>query len=103
MLALVNHDLQSDLSPLMETNRVDSKAFEAVEEAIVQALGLPPGHRLKAEDSIGTLEGWDSLGHLNILIVLEKRFGKRVAQISELGKATSVGQIVSSLRSQGIV
>lgn len=87
----------------MGSDKIGPEAFEAVGEVIARALRLPEGKRLQEDDRIGTVEGWDSLGHLNILVSLEKRFGKRVAQVSELGKATSVGEIAALLRSHGIV
>ena len=44
------------------------------------------------------IDEWDSLGHLNILMLLEKKLKGKASNISELGKAFSVKKILSVLK-----
>lgn len=44
----------------------------------------------------GSVEAWDSLGHLNLMLALEQEFG-RPFSIDEMGAMTSVGKIVDVL------
>ena len=80
----------------------ESEAFSTVTNIIAGALELPEG-RIKPEDTIQTVEGWDSLGHLNILIALDKKFSGRVGKIPELAKATSVEKIVNLLQEYHVI
>lgn len=42
-----------------------------VDEVIKGTLGLPFGTDLSEEDSMGTLPGWDSYGHLSLMLAIE--------------------------------
>lgn len=55
------------------------------------------------EDSINTIEEWDSLGHLSILIRIDRLLGGKATKISELGKAESIKEIVNILSQKGLV
>ena len=71
-------------------------------EAMAQALEVPI-ERLSENSSMQNLPAWDSLGHLNILVALDKRFSGRVAKISELAKATSAREIAEILQRHGLL
>ena len=73
-----------------------------VTELIAEALKLPAG-QVTEDDSVQTIEQWDSLGHLNILIALDRQFSGQVGKIAELAKATSVKQIVSILQAHHVI
>ena len=71
-------------------------------ETISKALDVPMD-RLNEQSSMQSLTAWDSLGHLNILVALDKRFSGRVARISELAKATSAQEIARILQQHGLL
>lgn len=49
-----------------------------------------------------TVEAWDSLGHLNLMLALEQEFG-RPFSIEEMGAMTTVGHIVNVLDGREVV
>ena len=69
--------------------------------AIKEALELEAEPTI--EDNIRTLEEWDSLGHLSILIKIDRLLGGKAAKIGELGKAESIKEIIDILASKGLV
>lgn len=81
---------------------MQTDAVELVTELIAQALGVPPG-RVTEADGIETLAEWDSLGHLNILTSLDRRFQGKVAHVPGLAKATSVKAIVGLLQEHKVI
>ncbi len=48
--------------------------FEQVRGVAADLLGVPP-ERIMAESSPETLERWDSVQHLNLVLALEEKFG----------------------------
>ena len=81
---------------------MDKEAISLVAGIVAQALELPVD-RVQEEDAMETIEEWDSLGHLNILVALDKKFLGKVAKISELSKATSVEKIAEILREHHLI
>jgi len=77
-------------------------AVSIVADIIAEALKLPAG-RVTEDDSVQTIEQWDSLGHLNILIALDQKFSSQVGKITELAKATSVRKIVDILQKHHLI
>ena len=70
--------------------------------SIEQALEIPSksvGLDAIAED----VEGWDSIGHLSILMALDKLFEGKVAGISEIGEADSIPKILNALRKHSLI
>ena len=70
--------------------------------AIEKALEIPAasvGVDAEAED----VEGWDSVGHLSILMGLDVLFDGKVGGISEMASATSVPSILSVLRQHSLI
>lgn len=76
--------------------------MKTIEGIIEHALELTPGS-IKETDSVLTVEGWDSLGHLKILTELDTEFHGRLAEISELSEAKSVKAIKEILRAKGLL
>ena len=66
------------------------------------ALELPNGS-VAVEDSMNSIEEWDSLGLLNILSALEKKYGKAVTKIPELSRVQSVQEIINILKREKII
>lgn len=50
----------------------------------------------------GSVEAWDSLGHLNLMLALEQEFGRPLS-IDEMGTMTTIGRIVEVLDGTGDV
>ena len=66
-------------------------------KAVEKALKLDPGS-INIDSSSKNIDEWDSLGHLNILILLEKELKGKASTLSELGKALSIKKILSVLK-----
>ena len=43
------------------------------------------------------IEEWDSFGHLNILVALDKKFDGKIASIDEMSSAITVKDIIKLL------
>ena len=54
--------------------------------------------RITVESTVDSLEEWDSLGHLSILVSLDKKFQGRLAGIKEMASVTSVNSILKILK-----
>ena len=54
------------------------------------------------ESSPHTLEGWDSLSHLELMLELEETFGVRFST-EEMSNLTSVSRIEAALRERGVL
>jgi acyl carrier protein len=70
-----------------------------IEETIARALGIP------APDSttplkMGSTPSWDSMGHMTVVIALEKEFGVRfsVHQLPELIDVASIEKTLSRFK-----
>jgi acyl carrier protein len=74
--------------------------MSALTEVVAQAFGVEP-------DSIGessspeTVEGWDSMGHLNLIAALEKRFNISI-DIGDAMEMVSVERIRTILLDYGV-
>ena len=70
--------------------------------AIEKALELQPGS-LAESPPAGTVENWDSLGQLSILVALDKLFSGKIAGIAAMAEADSVEKILSILRQNSLL
>lgn len=69
---------------------------------IETALEIPSGS--VALDAIAdNVEGWDSIGHLSVLMALDKLFDGKVANINEIAEAYSVPKILEALRKHSLI
>ena len=59
----------------------------------------PPG-AVTAEASIGTLEGWDSIAHISIVLAVEEEIGRTLTS-DEIISVTSVERIAALLATAG--
>jgi acyl carrier protein len=53
---------------------IDQKLVENVVHTLAQALNVDVGE-VNAETQFGDLPQWDSMGHMEVLVELEKNFG----------------------------
>ena len=70
--------------------------------AIEQALNIGPGLILDSTQA-QQIEAWDSLGHLSILVALDKLFEGKLARIGEMADANSVPKILSVLKTHELL
>ena len=54
------------------------------------------------DSTMDDLEEWDSLGHLSILVTLDKRLNGRVAAIKDIATAASVREILQILKDNSL-
>ena len=59
--------------------------------------------RITVESTVDSLEEWDSLGHLSILVPLDKKFQGRLAGIKEMASVTSVNSILKILKNNNLI
>lgn len=69
---------------------------------IADALELPVD-AVGDDASSRTLEAWDSMGHINILVALDTATGGRVSNIADMQEAYSLVQIAAALRRNGLL
>lgn len=69
---------------------------EEVLKIIEEALKLEKG-AININSNPNNVSEWDSLGHLNILMSLDKRLDGKASGLSELAKAMSIKKIISVL------
>ena len=55
------------------------------------------------EDSVDSLEEWDSLGHLSMLVALDKKLNGKAAKLQELGSCQSINQLISILKKNKLI
>ena len=71
--------------------------FERVREAITITFGVP-AEEVTAETKQADLDGWDSVGHLNLMLMIEDTFGVQL-DVPDMEKLTSVPALVEFLGS----
>jgi acyl carrier protein len=72
----------------------------AIEELVSQVFGAEPGS-IDASSSPESVEGWDSMGHLNLISALEKRFNVSI-DIGDAMEMVSVQRIREILVDYGV-
>lgn len=69
--------------------------LDRVKQVVSDVFGLPPGE-VSADSSPHTVEAWDSMGHLNLVLALEQAFGVQFTP-EEIAAMTDVPLIVAAL------
>jgi acyl carrier protein len=79
-----------------------AEALEGIQDVVRDVLG--DDDLVIAEDTAaGSIDGWDSMAHVNIIIAIEKKFGLRFKAADLAGLRTegaTVGQIVDMVVGQ---
>ena len=70
-----------------------------VQSALVQALRLPP-EQVTPELAFGDLPQWDSMGHMEVMMVLETQFGIEI-NAETIAALTSVPAICAYIQESG--
>jgi acyl carrier protein len=73
-----------------------------LKKLIADALEVDPAE-VDDESSTETLEVWDSLGHINVLVALDAELDGKVAAIEGMKQAYSVPKLVALLREQKLL
>jgi acyl carrier protein len=74
-------------------------AFAEVARVLADVLGVEPA-RIRPDSSPDTIEAWDSVQHLNVIIALEQEFGLRFSP-EEIEDAVGVQAIVDLIGRKG--
>ncbi len=69
---------------------------------IEKALELKEGS-ISVDSKIDDVENWDSLGHLSILVAIDKNIEGNISEISELATADSVSNIIDLLKKNNLL
>jgi acyl carrier protein len=69
--------------------------MEGVTRVLADVFGLDPG-QIRPDSSPETIESWDSVQHLNMIIALEQEFGVRFAP-EEIEEALTVQAIAEAI------
>lgn len=67
-----------------------------LEDVIKETLGLGAKRTLADSDGLGKVAGWDSLGHLNLMVAIESAFRIRWTT-REIAELQTVGEIRHAL------
>ncbi|HYU47550.1 MAG TPA: acyl carrier protein [Terriglobales bacterium] len=67
--------------------------FEQVRAIASDIFGLPAG-KITADSSPETIENWDSMQHLNLVLALEEKFGLQLSP-EEIEQMKSVGAVAA--------
>ena len=73
---------------------------EEVVQIISKALEVD---KISIDSSVSNTEEWDSLGHLSILVSLDKRFDGGVAGIKEMAAVDSVRSVLKILKDNNLI
>jgi acyl carrier protein len=75
---------------------VDSETARRIERAIAQALNVPEAS-LARPVRMGMTPGWDSMGHMMVVLELEREFGTRIptARLPELLDVDSIARVLA--------
>jgi acyl carrier protein len=76
--------------------RADSAVEVEIAKVLSEVLKLPV-EKIGSDASIKTLDGWDSLSHVNVIVALEERFGREFRP-DEYAELNSIEAIARSLR-----
>jgi acyl carrier protein len=70
-----------------------------VQSALAEALKLPP-EAVTPDLAFGDLPQWDSMGHMEVMMVLENRFGIEI-NADTIGALTSIPAICTYIQENG--
>ncbi len=74
--------------------------FEQLRATIAQTLDIPPDS-ISETSAAADVAGWDSLGHVNLMMALEQTFDIQL-EVDDFPKLTSVPAIVEHLKRAGV-
>ncbi len=77
-----------------------SSTFEQVRSIASDIFGIPAS-KITAESSPETIENWDSMQHLNLVLAVEEKFGVQLdpEDIEQMKSVGAVAELVEKLQS----
>jgi len=77
-----------------------ASTFERVQSVASDIFGIPVD-RITAESSPETIENWDSMQHLNLVLAIEEKFGVQLdpEDIEQMKNIGAVAALVEKLQS----
>ena len=77
-----------------------ASTFEQVRSVASDIFGVP-AEKITAESSPETIENWDSMQHLNLVLALEEKFGVQLEpeDIEQMKNIDAVAKVVEKLQS----
>lgn len=77
-----------------------NSTFEQVQAIASDIFGLPAG-KITAESSPETIENWDSMQHLNLVLAVEEKFGVQLSpeDIEQMKNIGAVAAVVDKIQS----
>ena len=77
-----------------------ASTFERVQSVASDIFGIP-ADRITAESSPETIENWDSMQHLNLVLAIEEKFGVQLdpEDIEQMKNIGAVAALVEKLQS----
>jgi acyl carrier protein len=77
-----------------------ANAFEQVRNIASDIFGIP-AEKITAESSPETIENWDSMQHLNLVLAIEEKFGVHLdpEDIEQMKNLGAVATLVEKLQS----
>ena len=82
----------------MNTKKTAADVIKVLEKSLELKSGSI-NENTRAED----LENWDSLGHLTILVALDRFFDGKISGINEIGQADSLPKILVALKKNNLI
>jgi acyl carrier protein len=73
---------------------------EELLDVVKDALGVDS---VSVDDSMQTIEEWDSLSQLEILVGIDSATNGEASKMKELAKALSVKELINVLRGSGLI
>jgi len=73
-----------------------------MDERLIKIIGRVlalPEHEIRPELTAAQVERWDSLGHLELILEIEKEFGLQF-RADDIPRLKSVGELLQSLKTQ---
>lgn len=76
---------------------MNGEVLEEVRQTVAEVFALEPGS-VSADTSAETLPAWDSMGHLNLILATEQRFGVMFdpEQVPHLTSVQSLADAISA-------
>lgn len=80
----------------------DHTHFDRVRQVVARTFRQPP-QEINGDSGIDRLPGWDSLGHLTLMMEIEREFAVRFssAQIGQPKSVMEICQLLQSVQSNG--
>ena len=74
---------------------------EDILEEVKVALGIKRVPTM--EDSVDSIEEWDSLGHLSMLVALDRKLDGKAAKVQELGSCQNINDLITILKKNQLI